>query len=103
MLDRFLKTALFIHASFKTRKFYIRMNNNKVDSTETLRIVIADFLPWSGLQKRMYTTLFLINDNKILSSLLNLWIQLYLSTLLTDALVNKQYKNHFKFKGNFYF
>ena len=45
MLDRFLKTALFIHASFKTRKFYIRMNNNKVDSTETLRIVIADFLP----------------------------------------------------------
>ena len=29
----------------KTRKFYIRRNNNKVDSIETGRIVIAHLLP----------------------------------------------------------
>ena len=66
------------------------MNNNKVDTTEIWCIVIADFLPWSDLEKCIYTTLFLINDNKILSSLLNLWIQVYLFTLLNDALVNKK-------------
>ena len=28
-----------------TRKFYIRSNNNKVNSSETRRIVITDLLP----------------------------------------------------------
>ena len=66
------------------------MNNNKVDTTEIWCIVIADFLPWSDLEKCIYTTFFLINDNKILSSLFNLWILVYLFTLLNDALVNKK-------------
>ena len=42
------------------RKFYIRRNNNKVDTIETGRIVIAYLLPC------MCTTFFLINDDKIL-------------------------------------
>ena len=41
-----------------TRKFYIRRNNNKFDSIETGRIVIAHLLAWSDLEKYMYTTLF---------------------------------------------
>ena len=41
-----------------SRKFYIRRNNNKVNSIETGRIVIADLLPLSDLGKCMYTTLF---------------------------------------------
>ena len=36
----------------------MRKNNNKVNSIETGRIVIADLLPWSDLEKCMYTTLF---------------------------------------------
>ena len=58
--------------SFKPSKFYIRKNNNIVDSIETGRKVIAHLLPWSDLEKSMYTTPFLINDDKTLSSLLNL-------------------------------
>ena len=42
----------------RSRKFCIRRNNNKVDSIETGRIVIAHLLPWSDLEKYMYTTLF---------------------------------------------
>ena len=42
----------------KRRNFYINRNNNKVDSSETERIIIADFLPWSHLEKDMYATLF---------------------------------------------
>ena len=42
----------------RSRKFYVRRNNNKVDSIETRRIVIAHLLPWSDLEKSMYTTLF---------------------------------------------
>ena len=41
-----------------------------MDSIETRRIVIADLL--HDLEKCFYTTLFLIKDDKILSSLLNL-------------------------------
>ena len=44
--------------SFWPRKIYITRDNNKVDSIETGLIVIADFLPWSDLEKCMYTTLF---------------------------------------------
>ena len=40
------------------RKFYIRKNNNKADTIETGRIVIAHVRPWSDLEKCMYTTLF---------------------------------------------
>ena len=40
------------------RKFYIRKNNNKINSIEIGRIVIADLLPLSNLEKCMYTTLF---------------------------------------------
>ena len=40
------------------RKFYIRRNNNKIDSIETGRIVIAHLLPWSDLEKRIYNTFF---------------------------------------------
>ena len=32
--------------------------NNKVDSVNTGRVVIVDLLPWSDLEKCMYTTLF---------------------------------------------
>ena len=41
-----------------TKKFYVRRNKNKVDSFETGHIAIADLLPWSDLEKCMYTTLF---------------------------------------------
>ena len=47
-----LKTRTAINAKisgfviyFEARKFYIRRNNNKVDSVETGRIVIAHLLP----------------------------------------------------------
>ena len=50
-----------------SRKFY----NNKVDAIETGCIVIAHLLPWSDLEKCMYCA-FLINDDNVLSSLLNL-------------------------------
>ena len=40
------------------RKFYIRRNNNKIDSIETGRIVIAHLLPWNGLEKRINNTFF---------------------------------------------
>ena len=43
---------------FPSRKFYIRRNNNKVNSIKTGRIAIADLLPLSDLEKCMYTTLF---------------------------------------------
>ena len=36
---------LLVIQSVKTRKFYIRRNNNKVDSIEIGRIVIAHLLP----------------------------------------------------------
>ena len=39
-------------------KFYIRRNNNKVDSIEIVHIVITHFLPWSNLEKCLYTMLF---------------------------------------------
>ena len=39
--------------SSHSRKFYIRRNNNKVDSIETGRIVVARFFPWSDLEKCM--------------------------------------------------
>ena len=54
-----------------SRKFYTRRNNNKVDAIETGCIVIALLLPWSDLEKCMYCA-FLINDDNVLSSLLNL-------------------------------
>ena len=54
-------------SDFKTRKFYIKRKN----FTEAMRIVIADLLPWIDLEKCVYI-LFLINYDKILSSLLNL-------------------------------
>ena len=56
--------------SLYTRKFYIRRNNNKVSSTETGRIGIAD-LP-EVIQKSECKHAFLINDEKILSPLRNL-------------------------------
>ena len=37
----------------QTRKFYIRRNNNNVDSIETGRIVIGHLFPWSDLEKYM--------------------------------------------------
>ena len=40
------------------KKVYVRRSNNKVDSTETGRIVIAPSLPWSDLEKCIYITLF---------------------------------------------
>ena len=44
--------------NLQSRKFYVRRNNNKVDSTETGRIVIAHLLPWSDLENCMQSTLF---------------------------------------------
>ena len=43
---------------FIPRKFYIKSNNEKVDSFETGCIVIADLIPWSDLENCMYTILF---------------------------------------------
>ena len=42
----------------RSRNFYIKRNNNKTDSIETGRIVIACFLPLSVLEKYMDTKLF---------------------------------------------
>ena len=42
----------------QTRKFYKRRNNNEVDSIMKGLIVNAYLLPWSDLEKCMYTTLF---------------------------------------------
>ena len=53
------------------RKYYTR-RNNKVDSIETECVVIDDLFPWSDLEKWMCHHAFLINEAKILSSLLNL-------------------------------
>ena len=41
----------------KTRNFYLRRNNDKVDFIETERIGIAHLLPWSQ-QENCYNTLF---------------------------------------------
>ena len=46
-------------------KFYIRRNNNKVDSIETRCIIIAHLLPYTDLHHA-----FLNNDGEILSSVL---------------------------------
>ena len=35
----------------KPRKFYVRRDNNKVDSIWKGRTVIADLFPWSDLEK----------------------------------------------------
>ena len=40
----------------RARKFYIRRNNNKVDSNETRRIIIIHFFLLSELEKCMYDT-----------------------------------------------
>ena len=40
---------LFIKSCSLSRKFYMRRNNNKVDSIETGPIVIAHLLPWIDL------------------------------------------------------
>ena len=44
-LKSFLWTRFFLIFILRPRKFYIRRNNNKVDSIETGRIVIAHLLP----------------------------------------------------------
>ena len=50
---------IYIYIYISSKKFYIRRNNNKVDSTETGRIVIAIAysLKWCRKKKRGYTTL----------------------------------------------
>ena len=45
-------------AYLESGKFYIRRNNNKADSIETGRIVIAHSRLLSDLEKCKYTTLF---------------------------------------------
>ena len=49
----FIKNGLKLlkEKSLKARKFFIRRNNNKVNSIETEHIVIADLLPRSDLEK----------------------------------------------------
>ena len=69
------------------RKFCIRRNNIKIDSIETGCIVIAHLLPWSDLEKCMYTTLFWL---KILSSLLNFYIHFNFFAILFSLQVNKR-------------
>ena len=48
----------------QSRKFYVRRNNNKADSVETRRIVIAPFAPLNSFRKLHVHHAFLINDNK---------------------------------------
>ena len=60
-------------------KIYIRRNNNKVNPVRIGRIVISNLLPWSDLEKCMYGTLFQLMMMKVLLSLLNLWIEFYLT------------------------
>ena len=51
-------STLHFWSCFRSRKFYIRRNNNKVDSIEIGRIVIANLPPWSDSEKYIYTTFF---------------------------------------------
>ena len=51
-------SSAYLQIYLWARKFYIRRNNNKVDSIETGHILIADLLPRSDLEKYMYTTIF---------------------------------------------
>ena len=46
------------HSIIFARKFYIRSNNNKVDSFEAGRINIAHLFPQNYVEKCMYTALF---------------------------------------------
>ena len=64
-----------------SRKLHIRRNSNKVDSIETGRMVIDYLLQFSKL---LVHHPFQNTDNKILSSLLGLYIQLYLFAYLND-------------------
>ena len=64
--------CIFKNILVGSRKFYTRRNNNKVDPIETGRIVITHLLLRSDLETCMLHHDFLINDDKILSSLLNL-------------------------------
>ena len=66
------KTLLDYTHLFSPSEFYIRRNNNKVDSVEIGHIFISDLFPWSDLEKCIYIMPFYINDDKTLSSLLNL-------------------------------
>ena len=47
-----------VRSLLSSRKFYIYGNNNNDDSIETGRIVTAELLPGSDLEKCMYVTLF---------------------------------------------
>ena len=59
--------SLYYALNKEPKKFYIR-GNNKVDFIETGHTVILHLLPWSDLERCIYSTLFLINDDKILLS-----------------------------------
>ena len=76
------------------RKFYTKKNNNKINSIEIGRIVIADLLPLSNLEKYMYTTLFQLKMIKCLGHYLiykyNFNFLLFYMTLTNDKLANDE-------------
>ena len=47
-----------VRSLLSSRKFYIYRSNDNDDSIETGRIVTAELLPRSDLEKCMYVTLF---------------------------------------------
>ena len=85
------------------KKFYIRRNNNKIDSIQTGCIVIADLLPWSDLEKCMYTTLFQLIMIKFYRHYLIYKCNFICSLFWTTRkLTNDKKKNDLDFNGNFY-
>ena len=81
-------------------KFYIWRNNSKVDSIETGRIEIAHLLPWSDLEKCIYTTLFQLMTIEFYHHYLIYEYNFTFSLFCSTCKVTNDKKN---FKGNFYF
>ena len=47
----------------------MKINNHEVDSVKTGHIVIADFLPWSDLDKSMFMRIFTkLSSSLVMSS-----------------------------------
>ena len=69
-----VRRTLELSSWYHARKLYIRRSNDKFDSVKTVRIAIDHLLPSSDQENSVYIMLFLVTDEKVLSSLLNLSI-----------------------------
>ena len=81
--------AQTILAYLIARKFYIRSNNNKVDSIETGHMVIAYLLPRSDSEKCMHITLFQFIMIKVYRHYLIFKYNFYLFAFLNAVQVKK--------------